>query len=67
MKHAPTAYELLQPLPYASVMGQGWLGPWRSAMGVAGELTRGVLMAVGGLIGSAILVFLVSFIVSALL
>jgi hypothetical protein len=32
---------------------------------IAGELTRGVLMAVGGLIAAAILVLLVSFVVSA--
>jgi hypothetical protein len=36
-------------------------------MGVTGELTRGVLMAMGGLAASAILVLLAGFIVSALL
>ncbi len=36
-------------------------------MGVAGELSRGVLIAIGGLIGTAILILFISFVVSALL
>jgi hypothetical protein len=35
-------------------------------MGYTGELTRGVLMAMGGLVAVAILVLLASFVVSAL-
>ena len=38
-----------------------------SPMGIAGELTRGVLIAVGGLTGTAIVILLVSFIVSVML